>query len=88
MLREKYDFSSRPEFLSHPSNIVYAIRKRMDTPEEMYAPRPIHRQPMIETRNANGDEKRNLFVVNSSGMVAVLYGNGTGTFQNRPYFTA
>jgi hypothetical protein len=42
---------------------------------------------VISTGDVNGDGKTDLVVVNSSGTVAVLYGNGSGTFQNPEYFT-
>ena len=43
---------------------------------------------VISVRDVNGDGNTDLVVVNTSGTVAVLYGNGTGTFQNPQYFTA
>jgi YD repeat-containing protein len=43
---------------------------------------------LISARDVNGDGKIDLVLANSSRTVAVLYGNGTGAFQNPQYFTA
>ena len=43
---------------------------------------------MILARDVNDDGKLDLIVVNTFSTVAVLYGNGNGTFQNPQYFAA
>ena len=43
---------------------------------------------VILARDVNDDEKLDLFVVNAFSTVAILYGNGNGTFQNPEYFAA
>jgi FG-GAP-like repeat len=39
-------------------------------------------------RDINDDEKLDLIVVNAFSTVAVLHGNGDGTFQSHQYFAA
>ena len=43
---------------------------------------------VILIRDVNDDGKLDLIVVNAFSTVAVLYGNGNGTFQNPQYFAA
>jgi len=43
---------------------------------------------VLLARDVNDDGQLDLIVVNAFSMVAVLYGNGNGTFQNPQYFTA
>ena len=43
---------------------------------------------VILARDVNDDGKLDLVVVNAFSTVAVLYGNGNGTFQNSEYFAA
>ena len=43
---------------------------------------------VILARDVNDDGQLDLIVVNAFSTVAVLYGNGNGTFQNPQYFTA
>jgi FG-GAP-like repeat len=43
---------------------------------------------VILARDVNDDGQIDLIVVNAFSTVAVLYGNGNGTFQNPQYFAA
>ena len=43
---------------------------------------------MILARDVNDDGQLDLIVANAFSTVAVLYGNGNGTFQNPQYFAA
>ena len=43
---------------------------------------------VILARDVNDDGKLDLVVANAFSTVAVLYGNGNGTFQNPEYFAA
>jgi Tfp pilus tip-associated adhesin PilY1 len=43
---------------------------------------------VISARDINDDGKLDLVVANAFSTVAVLYGNGNGTFQNPQYFAA
>jgi FG-GAP-like repeat len=43
---------------------------------------------VILARDVNDDGKLDLIVVNASSTVAILHGNGNGTFQNPQYFAA
>jgi FG-GAP-like repeat len=43
---------------------------------------------VILARDVNDDGKLDLIVVNAFSTVAILHGNGNGTFQNPQYFAA